>query len=185
MLEVQKRQLIARVYREDRAGMYARYVRDELAMLLRRSPRQCQNAIDAALVFADFPAVHALIGEGIWLVDHADAALDELMRSGLDDLAQRQVLELVLSRRVHLTPWQVRQAVRTAVMVLFPEHVAELAAKKEIDRTVAVYDDGAGASLLASGPPVWDDSKTDDPAAWGDWQRCVDETPSGADLPRW
>ena len=153
MLEAQKRLLTARLHREDRGGMHARYVRDELAMLTRRSPRQCQTRIDDALMFADFPAVHALIGEGIWLIDHADAAIDELVRSGLGPLEQQQVLELVLSRRVHLTPWQIRQAVRTAAMVLFPDHAVDRAEQAEQDRDVRTYDEGAGAaSLLASGP---------------------------------
>jgi hypothetical protein len=153
LLQTEKRLLIARLYREDRGGMYARYVREELAMAWRRSPRQCQRQVDDAVVFADFPAVHGLIGEGIWLVDHADAAIDELMRTGLDHLQQQQVLELVLSRKVHLTPWQVRQAVRTAAVVLFPEHAADKAKQAEIDRDVRCYDEEPGvASLLAHGP---------------------------------
>jgi hypothetical protein len=153
MLETEKRLLTSRLYREDRGGMYARYVRDELAMVTRRSPRQCQTRIDNALVFADFPAVHALIGEGIWLIDHADAAIDELVKTRLGGLEQQQVLELVLSRRVHLTPWEIRQAVRTAAMVLFPDHAVDRAKKAEDDRDVRMYDEGpAAASLIASGP---------------------------------
>jgi hypothetical protein len=153
VLQLQQRLQIAALYREDQAGRYARYVRDELVMVWRRSPRQCQNRIDAALVFADFPAVHALIAAGTWLIDHADAALDTLVGSGLTHEEQQQVLELVLSRRVHLTPWEVRQAVRTAIVVLFPEHAAGQAEKAERDRDVKAYDDAPGAAtLVAHGP---------------------------------
>ncbi len=133
--------------------MYARYVADELAMVWRRSPRQCRSRTDSAQVFADFPAVDALVEDGTWLMDHADAALDTLVGSGLTDDQQRQVLDLVLSRRVHLTPWEIRQAVRTGIVVLFPEHAADQADEAERDREVRVYDEGPGAaSLLASGP---------------------------------
>jgi hypothetical protein len=152
-LQAQQRLDVARLVREDRSGMYARYVADELAMVWRRSPRQCRNRTDSAQVFADFPAVHALIEDGTWLMDHVDAALDTLVGSGLTCDQQQQVLDLVLSRRVHLTPWQIRQAVRTAIVVLFPEHVADQAENAERDRDVRVYDEGPGAaSLLASGP---------------------------------
>jgi hypothetical protein len=152
-LQAEQRLLIAQLYREDLGGMHARYVRDELSLVWRRSSRQCQRRIDDALVFADFPAVHALIGDGTWLMDHADAAIDELARTGLSHDEQRQVLELVLSRRVHLTPWEVRQAVRTAAVVLFPQQATDRAQQAENDRDVRVHDEEPGvASLLAHGP---------------------------------
>jgi hypothetical protein len=153
MLQTHKRLLIAQLHHEDRGGMHARYLRDELAMVWRRSPRQCQRQVDDALLFADFPVVHGLIGEGTWLIDHADAAIDELVKTGLAHHEQQQVLDLVLSRRVHLTPWEVRQAVRTAAVVLFPEHATDRAKQAETDRDVRVYDDAPGiATLLAHGP---------------------------------
>ncbi|MDP9181424.1 MAG: hypothetical protein M3P04_01445, partial [Actinomycetota bacterium] len=116
-MQAQQRLDLARLVQEDRSGMYARYVADELAMVWRRSPRQCRSRTDSAQVFADFPAVDALVEDGTWLMDHADAALDTLVGSGLTDDQQRQVLDLVLSRRVHLTPWEIRQAVRTGIVV--------------------------------------------------------------------
>jgi hypothetical protein len=39
------------------------------------------------------------------------------------------------------------------------------------------------ALMLVSMEPVDDDAKTDDPATWRDWQRCVAETISGAPIP--
>ena len=43
MLETRKRLLIAQVHNDDRGGMYARYMRDELALVWRRSARACQH----------------------------------------------------------------------------------------------------------------------------------------------
>jgi hypothetical protein len=118
-----------------------------------RSPRQARNRLDDALVFADFPAVHAKIGDGTWMIDHADAVLNELAGSGLDHDAQRQVLDLVLSRPGCRTPWELRAAVRTAIVVLFPDHAVQRAEKAKLDRDVQAYSDAPGcASLFAHGP---------------------------------
>ena len=152
-LQAQQRLDIAALVAEDRGGMYARYVADELAMVWRRSPRQCRTRVEGAQMFADFPCVHGLIEDGTWLTDHADAALDALVGNGLTHDEQQQVLDLVISRNVHLTPWEVKQAVRTAMVVLFPEHAAEQADKAERDRSVCAYDDAPGAAtLVAHGP---------------------------------
>jgi hypothetical protein len=152
-LMVEQRLELEALATEDLAGLGARYVSDELALLWRRSPRQARNRLDAARAFAAFPAVHALVGDGTWLIDHADAAVDELIRTGLTHDEQQQVLELVLSRRVTLTPWEVRAAVRTAAVVLFPDAAADAAARAQTDRDVRVYTDRPGeASLLAYGP---------------------------------
>jgi hypothetical protein len=39
------------------------------------------------------------------------------------------------------------------------------------------------ALMLVSMQPIDDYAKTDDPANWQDWQRCVDETLNGAPIP--
>ncbi len=144
---------VASLTREDTEARVARYVADELALVWHRSPRQARTRLDDALVFADFPAVHAKIADGTWLIDHADAVLDELVGSGLEHAEQVRVLELVLSRDRRRTPWELRVAVRTAVVVLFPEKAAERAKKAERDRDVRMYHDAPGvASLLAYGP---------------------------------
>jgi hypothetical protein len=153
ILIAQQRLEVAALASEDLGGMQARYVADELALLWARSPRQARNRLDDALVFAAFPAVHALIGDGTWLIDHADAVLNELASSGLDVAAQQQVLELVLSRPGCRTPWELRAAVRTALVVLFPDHALARAEKARVDRDVQVYPGAPGcASLLAHGP---------------------------------
>jgi hypothetical protein len=152
-LVVEQRLDLEALATEDLAGLGARYVADELALLWRRSPRQARNRLDGARAFAAFPAVHALVGDGTWLIDHADAAVDELIRTGLTQDEQQQVLDLVLSRRVTLTPWEVRAAVRTAAVVLFPDAAAEAAERAQTDRDVRVYADRPGeATLLAYGP---------------------------------
>jgi voltage-gated potassium channel Kch len=152
-LMVEQRLDLEALATEDLAGLGARYVADELALLWRRSPRQARNRLDSARAFAAFPAVHALVGDGTWLIDHADAAVDELIRTGLTHDEQRQVLELVLSRRVTLTPWEVRAAVRTAAVVLYPDAAAEAAERAQTDRDVRMYADRPGeATLLAYGP---------------------------------
>jgi hypothetical protein len=38
--------------------------------------------------------------------------------------------------------------------------------------------------MLAHMSPVNDDARTSDPAAWNDWQNCVDATMRGDKLPR-
>ncbi|HUR52198.1 MAG TPA: hypothetical protein VMZ11_08755, partial [Mycobacteriales bacterium] len=152
-LQTEQRLELARLATEDLAGLNARYVADELALLWRRSPRQARNRLDAAQLFAAFPAVHALVGDGTWLLDHADAVLEELAGSGLDQAPQQEVLELVLSRRVARTPWELRAAVRTAIVVLFPAHAADRAEKAQADRRVRMHPEAPGAaSLHVSGP---------------------------------
>jgi hypothetical protein len=37
--------------------------------------------------------------------------------------------------------------------------------------------------MLVAMEPVADDARTSDPAAWSDWQRCVEETLRGDALP--
>lgn len=38
--------------------------------------------------------------------------------------------------------------------------------------------------MLVHMEPVEDDARTNDPAAWSDWQRCVEQTLRGETLPR-
>jgi hypothetical protein len=153
ILMVQQRRELAALAVEDRAGLSTRYVPDELAMVLQRSVRQMRGRVDGAQMFMEFSAVHALVEDRTWLIDHADACVDELVGSGLDRDQQEQVLELVLRRRTRMTPWEVRAAVRTATVVLFPEHTADLAEKAKNDRDVRSYIETPGvASLIASGP---------------------------------
>jgi hypothetical protein len=152
-LVAEQRREIAALCREDREGMSERFVADELALAWHRSPRQARGRVDDALAFTAFPAVGALVGDGTWLMDHADAVLGELGACGLDEAAQLQVLALVLSRRPGGTPYQLRLAVRTAIVVLFPEHAAERARKAAADRDVTTCGDGlGGAQLTAFGP---------------------------------
>jgi hypothetical protein len=153
MLQVQQRQEIAALVTEDRAGLSTRYVPDELAMVMRRSVRQARNRVDGAQLFVAFPAVHAKIADGSWFLDHADAVLDELVGSGLDHDEQQQVLDLVLERGRGRTPWELRQQVRTAMVVLFPAHALDRAEKAKTDRDVRSYVEAPGvASLHAYGP---------------------------------
>jgi hypothetical protein len=128
-LQLQMRLEIAALAREDRAGISGRFVADELALTLSLSPRQAGNRLDDAQAFEQFPAVHAQIGAGHWLMPHADAAVDELCKTRLTHDEQQQVLELVLSRPHGRTPWELRQAIRTAALVLFPEHLAQQAGR--------------------------------------------------------
>ena len=37
--------------------------------------------------------------------------------------------------------------------------------------------------MLVHMEPVGDEARTNDPAAWGDWRRCVEETLRGVPLP--
>ncbi|HEV1998070.1 MAG TPA: hypothetical protein VGR61_08075 [Candidatus Dormibacteraeota bacterium] len=153
ILIAEQRLEVAALAREDLGGLHSRYVADELALLCGRSPRQGRNRLDEALMFADFPAVHAKIGDRTWLIDHADAVLSELAGSGLDHHRQQQVLALVLSRPGCRTPWELRAAVRTAIVVLFPDHALARAQKATTDRDVQAYADAPGcASLVAHGP---------------------------------
>src|SRR6202007_751815 len=69
ILSPQQRLGIRGRVRGGRARVSDRQVRDELALAWRRSPRQAQNRLDDALGFSLFPAVHALIGDGTWLLD--------------------------------------------------------------------------------------------------------------------
>jgi hypothetical protein len=147
-LQALQRLEIAALTQEDRGGMVGKYVADELAMVWHRSPRQARSRQDDALVFADFPAVVGLVADGDWLMDHADAVIDELIKSGLARPEQQQVLDLVLDRRRTCTPWELRQSVRSAVLVLFPEHALDLAGKAKTDRDVRMYADAPGAASL-------------------------------------
>ena len=108
-LQVQVRLELDALTREDLAGLGTRYVSDEVALVMHRSPRQARNRQEQAQLFAEFPAVHALVGDGSWLLDHADAAIEERVGSGLEGAQQQQVLELVLQRRrFRMTPYEVR-----------------------------------------------------------------------------
>ncbi|HUR51694.1 MAG TPA: HNH endonuclease signature motif containing protein, partial [Mycobacteriales bacterium] len=152
-LTTEQRLEIAALVREDTGPRTARYVADELALVWHRSPRQARTRLEGALLFADFPAVHTKIEDGTWLVDHADAVLDELAGGGLEQEQQEQVLDLVLSRDRRRTPWELRVAVRSAIVVLFPDHAASRVDKATVDRDVRVYHEAPGvASLLAHGP---------------------------------
>lgn len=153
MLVAQQRLELAALAQEDLAGLSTRYVADELALLWQRSPRQARNRLELAQLFAAFPVVHALVADGTWLIDHADAALTELGRTRLDHGQQQQVLDLVLSRPGRRTPWELRAAVRTAVLVLFPELAADEAERALADRDVRCHADAPGAAtLVANGP---------------------------------
>ncbi len=153
-LQAQQRLDVAALYAEDRDGMPERFVVDELALAWGRSRRQAQGRLDEARMFVDFPCLHALVADGTWLMDHADAVLGELLASGLPGQAeQQQVLDLLLSRKVQRTPYELKVAVRTAVVVLFPDHAAKRAAKAAADRDVTVHSEGpGGAQLYAHGP---------------------------------
>jgi len=152
-LQLAQRLEIAALAREDRAGISGRFIADELAMTLSLSPRQASNRLDDAQAFACFPAVHAQLDTGNWLMPHADAAVDELCKTGLSREQQSQVLELVLSRPHGRTPWELRQAIRTAALVLFPAHLADRATQAETDRNVQSFTDSPGVgSLIAHGP---------------------------------
>src|SRR5690242_7489232 len=98
VLQLQQRLEIAALAKEDLGGLTARYVGDEVGLLLDVSPRQGSNVVDRAQMLADFPAVHARIADGTWLMPHAEAALDELVGTGLLREQQDEVLDLVLSR---------------------------------------------------------------------------------------
>ncbi len=152
-LQAEQQREVAALFHEDRDGLPEAYVADELALAWSRSRRQARGRLYDALAFTSYPAVVGLVGDGTWLMDHADAVLDELARSGLDMEAREQVLELVLSRTPHGTPYQLRQAVRTAVVVLFPQAAAERAKQAARDRDVTTdsYEPGV-AQLLAYGP---------------------------------
>ncbi len=154
VLRLQQRLELDALSREDLGGLTRRYVGDEVGLLLGLSPRQGRNRVEAAQMFAAFPAVHGLVADGTWLLEHADAALEELVGLDLTRDQQDQVLALVLARCARrTTPWQLRAAVRTAALVLFPDLVAEQAAKAHNDRDVRSYPDGpGGASLMAFGP---------------------------------
>jgi hypothetical protein len=153
VLQLQQRLEIAALANEDLGGLTARYVGDEMGLLLDKSPRQGRNLVEGAVMFADFPAVHEKVGDGTWLMAHADAVVDELICTGLDRGQQDEVLDLVLSRCTgRRTPWELRSAVRSAVLVLFPEAAVDQAKKAAADRDVQVYLDRGGASLLAFGP---------------------------------
>jgi hypothetical protein len=153
ILEAQQRLDIAALAIEDLGGLTARYVGDEIGLLLEKSPRQGRNVLECAQMFTDFPAVHAKVGDGTWLIHHADAVIEELIGTELDRSQQDDVLELVLSRcSGSRTPWELRAAVRSAVLVLFPEAAVDRAKKAAADRDVCSYLDRGGASLLAFGP---------------------------------
>jgi hypothetical protein len=156
-LQCQQRLDVAALYDEDRGGMSEKFVADELACAWARSRRQAQTRLDDARMFAAFPCLHALVGDGTWLMDHADAVLNELLASGLTEPdEQQQVLDLVLSRTVRRTPYELKVAVRTAVVVLFPDHAARRAAKARADRDVQVHVDAPGSAQLYAHGPVAD-----------------------------
>ena len=155
-LMAEQRLDVAALSREDRGGMAKRFVRDELALAWSRSPRQAENRLLQAQVFADFPAVVARVADGSWHLDHADAVLDELVGSGLSRPEQEQVLDLVLSRPGNRTPWELREQVRTALVVLFPEAAAERARRARTDRDVQTCPAGPGAALLSAYGPAAD-----------------------------
>src|SRR5437868_47114 len=98
ILQTQQRLELAALASEDLAGLSSRYVGDEIGLLLAKSPRQGRNLVEGAQMFAAFPAVHAQLADGTWLLHHADAVIDELIGSALDRAQQDQVLELVLAR---------------------------------------------------------------------------------------
>jgi hypothetical protein len=156
-LQAQQRLDVAALYAEDRDGMSERFVVDELAGAWRRSRRQAQSRLDDARIFVAFPCVHALVADGTWLMDHVDAVLGELLASGLTEQADQQaVLDLVLSRKVRRTPYELKVAVRTAVVVLFPEHAVRRAEKAKRDRDVSVHCDAPGSAQLYAHGPVTD-----------------------------
>jgi hypothetical protein len=153
VLQLQQRLEIAALAREDLGGLTARYVGDEIGLLLDKSPRQGHNVVEGAQLFADFPAVHARIADGTWLMPHADAVVDELVCTELTRAQQDEVLDLVLERcSGRRTPWELRSAVRSAVLVLFPEATVDRAKKAAADRDVRCHAERGGASLLAFGP---------------------------------
>jgi hypothetical protein len=152
-LQAQQRLELAALLVEDRDGVPEKYVADEVALAWGRSRRQAQDRLDAARVFADFPVVVGLVADGTWLIDHADAAIGELVGAGLDRAAQEKVLDLVLSRGGRRTPYELRLAVRTAIVVLFPEQARDRAERARKDRDVVTSSDAPGsASLTAYGP---------------------------------
>ncbi len=156
-LQAQQRLDVAALYAEDRAGMSERFVVDELALAWGRSRRQAQGRLDDARVFVEFPCVHALVENGTWLMDHADAVLGELLASGLPGPVEQQaVLDLVLSRNVQRTPYELKVAVRTAVVVLFPDHAAKRAERAKADRDVTIHCDAPGSAQLYAHGPVAD-----------------------------
>jgi hypothetical protein len=153
VLQLQQRLEIAALTKEDLGGLSARYVGDEVGLQLDLSPRQGRNVVERAQMLADFPAAHAKIADGTWLMPHADAVVDELGGTGLAHAQQDEVLDLVLERCAgRRTPWELRNAVRSAVLVLFPEAAVERARKAAEDRGVRCYPERGGASLLAFGP---------------------------------
>ena len=98
ILIAQQRLELTALATEDLGGLSARYVADEIALVSHRSVRQARNRLDAARCFADYPAVHAKVADGSWLIDHADAALEERAGSGPGPRRAGAVLDLVLQR---------------------------------------------------------------------------------------
>ncbi|MCW2601627.1 MAG: putative endonuclease [Frankiales bacterium] len=112
--------------------------------------------VDEAERFAAFPCVHSRIGDGSWSLEHADAVLDEVAASGLEQDDGARVVDLVVSQQEAVTPHQLRGAVRAAIVLLDLEEACRRVEKVTRDRDVRSWDgkDGSGCALMTGPKPL-------------------------------
>ena len=98
----------------------------------------------------------ACVEQGRWLLEHADAVLDELAGSGLEPADCARVVELVVAQQQAITPHQLRGAVRTAIVLQDLEEAYRRVARVKRDRDVRSWDgkDGGGCALVSGPKPL-------------------------------
>ena len=167
LLQLQIRQQVAALAQEDTAFGLRSFVSDELAMTFAESTGTSGRLVDDALMTASCPRVMALVEAsaraaldpeqpmtlGWFGMRHADAVLGEL--AGASDAVQEQVLDVVLGRAEELavqTPYQLRQAVKAARLLLDLEADRDKQDRIHERRGVSLLDESDGScSLHVSG----------------------------------
>ena len=139
--------------RHETPGGFRKFVGDHLALTLGESSVTMDRWVTESQIFAEYPAVVALVADGHWSIRHADALLSEILGTLLSAEQQAQVVQLVADSCQARTPYQIRRATRAAVLLLDPEAAERRYDKVVKDRQTHCADnpDGSG-TFWANGP---------------------------------
>lgn len=139
---------LAVLHTEDTVLPLRRFVADELALAVQLSPWTMRRLVEEALFAVQYPMITARMVDGTWTAQHADAVLDELCSAGLSTTDCTRVVDLVLATGGHLSPHQLRQAIRAAILTLDLEAATEREAQQHTDRDVRAHAAPNGSPYL-------------------------------------